>query len=173
MDKLLRFLRMITFTGASFVFVYILVYDVPITSILSAAFHPVGFKDGFYCFISWSLIAYPILFVLSVIYLKIHYGGVNLIWSTTDSVGLFQMFLQNEVMLLSNIIFEIHSNIFTHNSNWLGASFIGFFDSKGIKRVIRRTIGYIAYAITPILFHIFFLAIICGVYYGLLVFFLH
>lgn len=173
MDKVLRFLRIVAFVGLSFVFVYVICFHIKFSYIFSIAFHPGTFKDYFYSFIMGSCIAYPILFILSVVYLKVRFGGVNLLFSTCGSVGLLTLFLQNEVQLPSNVIFKIHFNIFSHNSNWLGASFIGFNNSKGLIKVIRRIIGAIAYVILPVIFHIIFLVIVAIAYYLFLICFNH
>ncbi|MBR5239217.1 MAG: hypothetical protein IKW04_01410 [Clostridia bacterium] len=171
MDKFLRTLRIIAFIGLSYVFVYMFAYDIPFSYQFNLAMHPITPKDYFYSYAIGSLLAYPLLFVITVIYYWIHYGGVSLFMSSRDKVGLLQMFLQNEVQLPSNIIFKIHCNIFQHNSNWLGASFLGFNKSKGIIKALRRLIGGIAYIILPVVFYIFFIVGFALIYYGLLIYF--
>ena len=173
MQVFLRTLRIATFWGLSFLFILTTGYDIEFGYILRCAFNPVVFKDYFYMFNIISLISYPILFVVSVLYLKVHYGGITLVWSTRNKVGLLHLFLQNEAQLPFNIIFKINQNIFTHNENWFGASFLGHNESRGIAKFFRRIIGMIAYILFPIVMFILFLLALLASYCITILIFIH
>lgn len=173
MQEFLRTLRIITFLGITYIAFFVFACDVELGYMVSCAFKPTEIRDFFYTFCIGSCVGYPVLFLLSVLYLWIHYGGVTWGESTRDKVGLLHLFLQNEVQLIPNIVFKWHNDIFKHNSNWLGASFIGINRSKGIVKIIRRIIGAIAYVVFPVIMPILIIILILVVYVLIGICFLH
>ena len=172
MDKLLRTLRIIFFIGLSYI-IFFVVEGVPIISIISAIHVQNSFKDYFYFYNVICLITYPVLFLVSIIYLRVHYGGVRLLGSTITEVGLLQMFWQNEVQLPNDIIINIQSRIFYDNRYWFGRSFSGINNSSLFMKKIRRGITYIAYWLFIPVMHIFFIILFILVYYVIGMIFIH
>lgn len=172
MQEILRTLRIITFIGLSYIFLYVS-KGVHISTIIGSLKVQSSYKDYFYCFNIICLCSYPILLLITIIYLWIHFGGVKLIKSTTIKVGLLQLFIQNELLLPGNIISDWQYEIFQHNDNWFGASFLGMNDSWFLIKILRRIIASISYILFIPVMHILFITIFILVYYGIGLLFIH
>ena len=93
--KLLRVLRVLSFIGLILVFILVIAFNVPFLNMLTVAISPQSATDIFFSIIIGCFVAYPILFFLTIVVLKIKGWHVYLLHGVGE-LSLYELFIQNE-----------------------------------------------------------------------------
>lgn len=96
MKTFLRIIRIISFIGMTMLFILVLVFQIPFLKIWNVAFHPESWTDYYFTVIMICSIAYPIVFLITVLYLKLTGWHVYLIYGKGE-LSLWGLFRQNEL----------------------------------------------------------------------------
>lgn len=96
MKVFLRIMRILSFIGMIMLYMMVLVFQVPFLKIWNTAFHVGSWTDYYFLVIVICFIAYPLLFLLSVLYLKLKGWRVYLIYGKGE-LSLWGLFRQNEL----------------------------------------------------------------------------
>ena len=94
--KILRFLRILTFIGASIIIGLVMWKNLSFIEIVHSARKMIGIEGKVYTCLFACFIAYPILFILTIIVLKLRGWRVYLIYGKGE-LSLFGLFVQNEL----------------------------------------------------------------------------
>ena len=118
MKVFLRILRIISFVGFLFVFILVIGFNVPFLEIVKRGIACEGFT-GYICLISAIMfISYPVLFLLTILYMKLSGRHVYLIYGKGE-LSLFGLFRQNElrpfIQFLTDSFNKIRSERFPYN----------------------------------------------------------
>ena len=97
MRVLLRVSRIVAFIGKVMLFLLVLVFRIPFLKIWSVAFHSESFTD--YCFLVIMILSilYPLLFLITILYMKLNGWHVYLIYGKGE-LSLWGLFWQNELI---------------------------------------------------------------------------
>lgn len=110
MKVLLRTLRVISFIGFLFVLVLIIGFKIPFQQIIDRSLGHDGIT-GYVCAISVILfIAYPVMFLLTLIYMKAS-GWHIYLFHGKEELSLLELFNQNELRHFVQFLIDHHSQV--------------------------------------------------------------